>query len=184
MNPEYPVLDLKEVYNVSAVNWFKIIMTVIGVVGVLLSLLTLFIVCTKSPAIMNKFKTYLLLYTFCSFLIELVILLGQPVILPVYLIIYPHGLLSPVNALTMKILIFLLLSSAVGAFICFLCMIIERFTAISNLMLSTVHFYQNPNTYVYACLCGFIYVTVSVTLFFISISLNQWNILRILFKLV
>src|SRR5690606_17756855 len=105
------------------------------------------------------------------FLIELMILLGQPVVLPVYLIIYPHGLISPINALTIKILIFLFLSSAVGAFICFLCMVIERFTAISNVSSHSVPFYRNPNTYAYGCLVGFTYILIAASLFIFCFDL-------------
>ena len=158
-------MNLEELYDASAVEWFRILMSVIGVVGVAISTIAIFVVYWKSPRSMRKFRIHLLLYTFSNTIVELVILLLKPVVLPVYLIVYPQGLLAPMSETTVKILALFLLYSGLGMFVCFLNMIIERYFAMSNFNSTNIPFYRNPVYYEMFYLVAFVYICLILALF-------------------
>ena len=130
---------------------FSVLMSIIGIFGVLLSLFTLIVILFKSPKSMKKLKKYLLFYTLCNSLIESSVLLLEPVIVPVYIFIFPQGVITPISEFSIYWLILILFCSGIGIIVCFLYMIIERYFAMSNFGLTELKFYRNPKFYVLIC---------------------------------
>ena len=166
---DFAYFNLYTMYPVSTIEWFKIIMSVIGILGVILSAIVLLIVYFRSPPSMHRFKTYLLLYTFCNATVELTILLLKPVIIPIYFIVYPQGLLSPMSESTILIVGMIMLSSGTGILICFLCMLVERLFAMTNVAQPNIPFYRNQIYYTSFFGSIFMYVNI-VLIYFIFIE--------------
>ena len=144
-------------------------MSIVGIIGIALSTIVFFVIYFQSPPFMNRFRTYLLLYTFCNAVVELTLILLKPVIIPVYLIVYPQGLLEPINELTILILLTVMVSSGAGLLVFFLCMLVERLFAMTNVSQKNIPFYRNPVYYVSVFEFLFIYVNI-VLVYFIFVG--------------
>uniref|UniRef100_A0AC34Q3U2 Uncharacterized protein n=1 Tax=Panagrolaimus sp. JU765 TaxID=591449 RepID=A0AC34Q3U2_9BILA len=140
-------MNLEDVYDESIVKFFNQLMSIIGFCGVFLNFAVILIVHFKSPKSMKKFKKYLLLYLFCNFCIELLALLYKPIGISAYVIIYPQGFLSPMNAQLSKTLLTLIIIFLAGFAACFLMMLIDRYFALSNFLTENPKFYKDPNVY-------------------------------------
>ena len=163
------LLKLKDVYNKDIADIFVLVISIIGFVGVLLSVFTFFIILFKSTPSMKKFKFYLLWYTASTASAEIFILLYKPIYFSSFAIIYPRGLLSPMDATTSKLFLLGILVSGFGIMVFLLIMLIERYFAMSIASSSNrFSWLKNPNFYIYCWYLLFI-VACIIAVFFVFI---------------
>ena len=164
-------IKLEDIYDENVADIFIIVMSVIGYIGIASSFTVFFIIFFKSPTSMKRFRFCLLCYVFFNFLAELVILLYKPIYIPKFIILYPRGLLSPMNDITSKLLLGLIFTSGFGILAVFIILLIERYAAMSfHESLAAKNFYKHPSFYTFVQWSILTFLIITVFLFFFLVK--------------